>query len=206
MDSQPTTFDTLLDSGTSLYDAQSEGVNLTENEGASHLTENEGASPNITENEGDSYTMDPLTGNDLSPHHLFSVNFDASLQMPESINFAEAGLRRSSRQRKPTDHLISNQHFGLGAVRKNRANRFDIRTKLLRAMSFMSLQIHHREFTQMLDDGTANFSHPLAFATTLADNETFHYGDAMKQPNKSSFLHAMIKEVNDLSNSGVWIL
>jgi hypothetical protein len=52
----------------------------------------------------------------------------------------------------------------------------------------------------------ANFFHPLAFAATLADNETFHYGDAMKQPDKSSFLKAMIKEVDVLTQSGVWTL
>jgi hypothetical protein len=70
----------------------------------------------------------------------------------------------------------------------------------------MSLQLRQHESIQLLDDGTTNVCHPLAFATTLADNETFHYGDTMKQPDKSSFIHAMIKEVDDLSNSGVWIL
>jgi hypothetical protein len=73
-------------------------------------------------------------------------------------------------------------------------------------MSFMSLQLRHHESTQTLDDGTANFSHPLAFAMTLANNKSFHYGDAMKQPDKSSFLKDMINEVNNLSNLGVWML
>jgi hypothetical protein len=60
----------------------------------------------------------------------------------------------------------------------------------------MSLQLRQHESTQILDDGTANFCHPLAFVTTLADNETFHFGDAMKQPDKSSFIKAMIKETD----------
>jgi hypothetical protein len=45
----------------------------------------------------------------------------------------------------------------------------------------------------------------LAFAT-LADNETFHYGDAMKQPDISSFITAMVKEADDLTKTGVWVL
>jgi hypothetical protein len=73
-------------------------------------------------------------------------------------------------------------------------------------MSFMSLKLKEHDSTQTLDDGTVNVSHPLAFPVTLADNETFHYGDAMKQPNKSSFIKAMIKEADDPTNSGVWIL
>jgi hypothetical protein len=126
--------------------------------------------------------------------------------MPNSINFAEAGLWRSSRERRATDRLISNPLFGLSAIRQNKATRFDIRNKLLRTMSFMSLSLRQFEVTQSLDDGTTNVSHPLAFAVTLADNKTFHYGDAMKQPDKSSFIKAMIKEADDLTNSGVWFL
>jgi hypothetical protein len=70
----------------------------------------------------------------------------------------------------------------------------------------MSLSLRQFEATQSLDDGTTNVSLPLAFAATLADNETFHFGDAMKQPDKSSFIKAMIKEADDLTKSGVWVL
>jgi hypothetical protein len=48
--------------------------------------------------------------------------------------------------------------------------------------------------------------HPLAFSAALADNEVFHYGQAMKQPNRASFITAMVKEVEDLTNAGVWEL
>jgi hypothetical protein len=81
--------------------------------------------------------------------------------MPEPINFSEAGLQRSQ-IRKPTDRLISNPLFGLSAIRTNKRNRFDIRTRLLQTMSFMSLQLRQHESTQILDDGTTNFCHPLA--------------------------------------------
>jgi hypothetical protein len=69
----------------------------------------------------------------------------------------------------------------------------------------MSIKLKQHKSTQTKDDGTVNFIHPLAFAT-LADNETFHYGDAMNQHDISSFITAMVKEADDLTKTGVWVL
>jgi hypothetical protein len=73
-------------------------------------------------------------------------------------------------------------------------------------MSFAALQIHHQDSMQNLDDGTSNSMHSLAFSATLADNEVFHYGHTMKQPDRAFFITAMVKEVEDLTKAGVWKL
>jgi hypothetical protein len=108
LDSQPTTFDNLLDSTASstsfagkasphpAHAAQSEASIASQSEG-DIVVQDEGVL--AVQDEG----VDPITGDDYPSCHNFSVDFDASLHMPEPINFSEAGLRRSSRNRKPTD-------------------------------------------------------------------------------------------------------
>jgi hypothetical protein len=150
--------------------------------------------------------LDPISGEAVSPIHQFMVEPDSSLQMPPSINFSEAGLRRSTRKRKPTTRLIESPIFGLVAARHKKFQRFNLRRTLLRTMSFAALQIHHQDSVQNLDDGTSNSMHPLAFSAILADNEVFHYGHAMKQPDPALFITAMVKEVEDLTKAGVWKL
>jgi hypothetical protein len=124
VDSQPTMLDSLLDSSSNLPSREDEildnDINALQNEG---VPQNEGAHIEsydraiVEQTEGALQHLDPLTGEESSPSHNFTVNFDASLQMPNSINFAEAGLRRSSRERRATDRLISNPFFGLSAIR-----------------------------------------------------------------------------------------
>jgi hypothetical protein len=84
IDSQPTTFSNLLDSSTSLFsheaDPLDDNLHVSQNEGV-HIGQNEGA--HIEQNEETFQNLDPLTGDDSSPHHYLQVNFDASLQMPE---------------------------------------------------------------------------------------------------------------------------
>jgi hypothetical protein len=43
----------------------------------------------------------------------------------------------------------------------------------------------------------------MAFSVQMADAETFHYGDALKQPDKLLFMRAMMKEVADLTAAEV---
>jgi hypothetical protein len=117
------------------------------------------------------------------------------LQMPPPINFEEAGLRRGTRTRLPSQK----------AKESNYAFRAISRT-ILRTMSHASIQLNTYSDRSRLSDGTSNALHPMAFAAQMADTETFHYGAAMKQPDKVLFMKAMIKEVSDLFNSDVFEL
>jgi len=57
-----------------------------------------------------------------------------------------------------------------------------------------------------LKDGTANCPASCSFSATLVDNDTYFYGQAINQPDHPSFIKAMVKEVDDLFNNGVWQL
>jgi hypothetical protein len=47
---------------------------------------------------------------------------------------------------------------------------------------------------------------PLAFAAKTSDPDTFHYGIAMKQPDRAEFIKAMKEEVNAHTENGHWEL
>ena len=55
---------------------------------------------------------------------------------------------------------------------------------LLKTMSFASLQLRTYSNRRRLEDGTHTEQHAMAFAAHVVDTEAFHYGDAMKQPDK----------------------
>lgn len=197
LDSEPT-------NSVHLFDSTDASVPpIVQSEGASIASEGVSATP-----EGDftQSSIDPISGNIMIPVHQFTVDSESSLQMPEPVNFQEAGLRRSTRTRKPTERLLESHLFGLSAIRPRKTQRFNLRKTILRTMSFASLQIQHHDSIRSLDDGTMNSFHPLAFSAALADNEVFHYGQAMKQPDRVFFIKAMIKEVDDLTRTGVWEL
>ena len=67
-----------------------------------------------------------------------------------------------------------------------------------------SIQSHTYAAHQRLADGTEDAMHPLAFSAHLADTETFHYCQAIKQADHTLFMHAMIKEIQDLIEAGVF--
>jgi hypothetical protein len=47
---------------------------------------------------------------------------------------------------------------------------------------------------------------PIAFAAKTADPDTFHYGIAMKQPDRAEFIKVMKEEVNAPTENGHWEL
>jgi len=136
----------------------------------------------ITANEGDSNIINPFCGD----------------------NHGE--LRRSERKRKPTSRLIEEPLFGCKAICSNTFQRFNLRTKALRLMSFVAIRMQHEESMHQLDDGSMNQSYSFAFPATLADNDTYFYSQAMQQPDRQDFIKAMVKEVDDLFDTGVWRL
>jgi hypothetical protein len=189
LDSEPTTVQNVFhDDLLPLQPADNSSVLQSEgappplpNEGDFSIPQNEGGS------EGD--FLDPFSGN--------IQDFSESL---------EPSVRRSERTRKPTKRLIEDSLFGCPALKQSRFQRFNFRMKALRMMSFVALQLRHNEFMNQLDDGTVNYMDACAFHATIADNDTYFYHQAMQQPDRSSFIRAMVKEVNDLFENDVWQL
>ena len=55
-------------------------------------------------------------------------------------------------------------------------------------------------------DGTTNYSHPFAFASSLADNEAYSLKEMLKQPDVPSFVQAMKDEVHAHESNEHWEL
>ena len=55
-------------------------------------------------------------------------------------------------------------------------------------------------------DGTSNGSHPFAFAAATADNESYTFGEMMKEADRADFISAMIDEVRSHEDNGHWEL
>jgi len=168
---------------------QNEGAVNTANEGGAVNTANEGA-VHTANNRADSSSIPADATRAMTPQEI--RNF---LQLPPKINFEEAGLRRSTRPRMPTQKAKEN-NYAFTAISR----------KILRTMSYASIQLHTYSDRRRLPDGTSNDFHPMAYAAQMASTETFHYGAAMKQPDKVLFMKAMIKEVSDLFASDVFEL
>jgi hypothetical protein len=58
--------------------------------------------------------------------------------------------------------------------------------------------------TAMLDDRTPIEFHPLAYTASLADKDTFHLAEAMKQPDWDEFVKAMENEIQDHTQHKHW--
>ena len=56
---------------------------------------------------------------------------------------------------------------------------------------------------QNTDDATSNLVDPRLLAASMADQDTMHYGDAMKAHDQQEFRKAMVKEVEDLTKTHV---
>ena len=55
-------------------------------------------------------------------------------------------------------------------------------------------------------DGTLKELHGMAFAAVKGTNESYNFKQAMDQPDRSDFLHAMEKEISDHSKRKHWEL
>ena len=73
-------------------------------------------------------------------------------------------------------------------------------------VSFIARHFHHDEFINMNADGTINSLNPMSFIASAADNEVYHFGDMLKQPDMPDFLKAMVIEVKDHTGRGHWVL
>jgi hypothetical protein len=58
--------------------------------------------------------------------------------------------------------------------------------------------VSHIEHLQCPADGTINFTYPCAFATNTEENDTLHYGDMLRSPDRPHFAEAMQTEMDGL--------
>ena len=71
--------------------------------------------------------------------------------------------------------------------------------------SFVSILCHVSAVLGQLDDNSLNeLCKFVAFPASLADEDTMYLSEAMRQDDKSKFLEAMIKEINDHTSRGHW--
>ena len=160
----------------------------------------------------------------------------AALAMPTPINLAEAGLRRSERLKEQAENrsalvtAIRDKQDSLmftrpgaclftalstiGSLRMPKHNVYYNEVKSCGdeephgkspSLTHRMMQKYHE--MEELYDGTFNSTHLYSFVTQdAASNETFHYHQAMQQPDKEQFREAMIKEVRDHEERGHWEL
>ena len=64
----------------------------------------------------------------------------------------------------------------------------------------------YQESVELNVDGSLNFVHPLSLTIVSGENDTFHFHDAMEQPDREQFIEAMIKELNDHLVNNHWKL
>ena len=55
----------------------------------------------------------------------------------------------------------------------------------------------YQESVELNVDGSLNHIHPLSLTIVSGKNDTFHFHDAMQQPDREQFIEAMIKELKD---------
>eukprot|EP00978_Attheya_sp_CCMP212_P014686 scaffold37545_cov64-Attheya_sp.AAC.1 len=145
-------------------------------------------------------------------HVEFSAPSPRSL-IPQFLNLSEAGLRRSGRDRKPSTRAKeADTGAKEGAALRKVYGLFSLMcfatvaltTDAVRGTAF-AVQKTKAFFVQTLDrlecantlfDETLNEMHLFCFTATKNDNDTYSFREMLNQPDKVSFLEAMMKEVD----------
>jgi hypothetical protein len=73
-------------------------------------------------------------------------------------------------------------------------------------ITYQSKLMHYDEAVELNVDGSINYSHPFSFATTTANNECYHFHQAMQEDDREQFIDAMIKELEDHRKNNHWTL
>ena len=92
-------------------------------------------------------------------------------------------------------HSLYAPHFAYATYKRYQ---FDKR------VSFHAKTLHHLEVINMNSDSTYSYIHPLSFAASKGDNETYYFLQAMQQDDREDFIDAMIKEIDDHTSRDHW--
>jgi len=128
------------------------------------------------------------------------------LLMPTMPDLDELTLRRSRRDKKPPE----------------RYNPCTVTTSVMFTMiclvnigtfvpppacsSLWSKVVYQTQLVNTHFDGTLNYLNPMAYSSTLSDNETYTFKEMLQQPDKNEFILAMMKEIQDHENREHWSL
>jgi hypothetical protein len=136
----------------------------------------------------------------------------------------DAPLRRSGRTRKAVDRLTSAKLGDLMSESlisalsivtsyfidtENRVEHCYVQFKKRIKRQIISHQarvMHYEEAVELNVDGSVNTTHPFSFATTTANNEAYHFHQAMQEDDREEFIAAMIKELEDHTMNNHWVL
>jgi hypothetical protein len=176
------------------------------------------ASVSVTANSGQDGVL-PADSSTRTNEQSQSVD---ELTMPTLINLQESGLRRSARirelrEKEAQQNKNNKAHVRFGEnVKKTTLALFT----LISFVSLISMPRHQvnpnmtytevfmtrlEEINESFDD-TLNHFHFLSFHTEINSNETFTFGEAMKQADKLDFVAAMEKEVQDHESREHWVI
>ena len=156
--------------------------------------------------------------NETEDQHLNKDNENDKVQT-QTIWDSEGGatktLRRSSRIREQDKkHKLSSLQMAVGMISALVTN-VNPTPKLYNKMKhIISSRVREHADRLMLYpqtveinvDGSINNMHPLCMATSSGKNDTYHFHDAMQQPDREEFIKAMIKELKDHHDNKHWRL
>jgi len=135
------------------------------------------------------------------------------LKMPDMIDLATTGLRRSARTRKPTEaakasyDITARKIAGLySMICLVSTFTQSIALNPPSSATMFVKSVHYISNASTLFDETINVLHPMVFAANQEQNEVFTFRDMMKQDDNESFIMAMVKEINDHEERGHWTL
>ena len=141
---------------------------------------------NVTQNEGASLDID----SDLNSSN------EGDFLMPEIRNLEQNGLRRSTRIRNAPDRW---QFYTKIPIIKSifSFNLYPLEHSTFpSSSSYFQRSINHLIHVNTLLDNTINNLTSFSFMSQT-DNETYTYGEMLKQDDRSDFIQAMLVEVND---------
>ena len=128
-----------------------------------------------------------------------SVGGDATNYTQPFVNLDTLGLRRSARIKKnPMTRPYVLMIMALSAFVQSCPRTL--------AHCYQARRIAYNDFLDTNFDGTPNHLSPLAqiYATSKTDNETYHLGEMLKQPDRHEFLKAMQAEVEAMFKQKIW--
>jgi hypothetical protein len=142
-------------------------------------------------------SANPFSGTVLAGNESASANEGVAQSKGDPRSEGVTGnegvaLRRGRRNRQQTSRQIEDPHFGCAALQCSRFQRFELHSKALCTLSFIALQQKYSSFAQQLDDGSENLQQHFAFPATTSVNDTYFHNQALSQPDRGSFIKAMV--------------
>ena len=165
----------------------------------------------IQPNQNNQGTVEPLS--DAASTLLQVINLQKQItpnsQMPTMINLQEGGLRRSAQIQAAKNLISCFTYFSFGTC----ASEFEISNKLEEnkigtgfGATFTQRILAKKDLLEQNIDGTQNILNPVSQCfSSLADNETYNFKEAMEQEDSADFVLAMLKEIKDHEDRKHWV-